>query len=58
VREVLVTSTVKDLVAGAPFVFSDRGVHELKGVGEWHLYAAGEAALGEAVGSLRSEAAR
>lgn len=41
--EVLVTSTVKELVAGAPFVFSDRGVHELKGADEWHLYAAREA---------------
>jgi class 3 adenylate cyclase len=30
--EVLVSSTVVDLVAGAAFVFEDRGVHELKGV--------------------------
>jgi len=37
---VLVSSTVKDLVAGAGFTFEDRGVHELKGVpGEWRLYA-------------------
>ena len=39
-REVLVSSTVKDLVAGSGLVFQERGVHELKGVpGEWRLYA-------------------
>ena len=39
--EVLVSSTVKDLVAGSGLCFTDRGVHTLKGVpGEWHLYAA------------------
>ena len=39
--EVLVSSTVKDLVAGSGLVFSDRGEHELKGVpGSWHLYSA------------------
>jgi class 3 adenylate cyclase len=38
--EVLVSSTVKDLVAGSGLEFEDRGVHELKGVpGEWRLYA-------------------
>ena len=38
--EVLVSSTVKDLVAGSGLVFEDRGEHELKGVpGSWHLYA-------------------
>ena len=38
--EVLVSSTVKDLVAGSGLVFEDRGAHELKGVpGEWRLYA-------------------
>jgi class 3 adenylate cyclase len=38
--EVLVSSTVKDLVAGSAIVFEERGVHELKGVpGEWRLYA-------------------
>jgi class 3 adenylate cyclase len=37
--EVLVSSTVKDLVAGSGLVFVDRGEHELKGVpGSWHLY--------------------
>ena len=39
--EVLVSSTVKDLVAGSEIRFQDRGSHELRGVpGEWHLYAA------------------
>jgi len=39
--EVLVSSTVKDLVAGSGLIFEDRGVEELKGVpGEWRLYAA------------------
>ena len=38
--EVLVSSTVKDLVAGSGIEFEDRGVHELKGVpGDWRLYA-------------------
>ena len=38
--EVLVSSTVKDLVAGSGFSFEDRGEHELKGVpGTWQLYA-------------------
>jgi class 3 adenylate cyclase len=37
--EVLVSSTVKDLVAGSGIRFSDRGVHSLKGVpGEWRLF--------------------
>jgi class 3 adenylate cyclase len=38
--EVLVSSTVKDLVAGSGIEFNDRGTHELKGVpGKWHLYS-------------------
>jgi pimeloyl-ACP methyl ester carboxylesterase len=38
--EVLVSRTVKDLVAGSGLEFSDRGVHELKGVPDtWQLYA-------------------
>ena len=38
--EVLVSSTVKDLVAGSGLVFEDRGEHTLKGVPEtWRLYA-------------------
>ena len=38
--EVLVSQTVKDLVAGSGIEFEDRGAQELKGVpGEWRLYA-------------------
>jgi class 3 adenylate cyclase len=37
--EVIVTSTVKDLVAGSGISFEDRGEHELKGVGPWRLYS-------------------
>ena len=38
--EVLVTSTVRDLVAGSGIEFADRGRHELKGVpGEWQVLA-------------------
>jgi peptide/nickel transport system substrate-binding protein len=43
--EVLVSSTVRDLSAGAGLRFEDRGVHQLKGVpGEWRVYAAVPAA--------------
>jgi class 3 adenylate cyclase len=38
--EVLVSSTVKDLVVGSGLEFDDRGSHELKGVpGEWRVFA-------------------
>jgi pimeloyl-ACP methyl ester carboxylesterase len=38
--EVLVSSTVKDLVAGSGIEFTERGLHELKGIpGEWTLFA-------------------
>jgi class 3 adenylate cyclase len=38
--QVLVSRTVKDLVAGSGLVFEDHGEHELKGVPDlWHLYA-------------------
>ncbi|HEX2032156.1 MAG TPA: adenylate/guanylate cyclase domain-containing protein [Actinomycetota bacterium] len=38
--QVLLSSTVKDLVAGSGIELEDRGVHQLKGVpGEWRLYA-------------------
>ena len=37
--EVLVSSTVKDLVAGSGLSFKDQGTRPLKGVpGDWHLY--------------------
>jgi len=38
--EVLVSSTVKDLVAGSGLSFQDRGIQSLKGIpGEWRLFA-------------------
>jgi class 3 adenylate cyclase len=38
--EVLVSSTVKDLVAGSGIEFRERGFVDLKGVpGEWRLYS-------------------
>jgi class 3 adenylate cyclase len=41
--EVLVSQTVKDLVAGSGFDLIDRGDHELKGVpGTWRVYAVAE----------------
>ncbi len=40
--EILVSSTVKELVVGSGLVFEDAGEHELKGVpGRWHLYQVG-----------------
>ena len=39
-QEIVVSNTVRELVAGSGHEFADRGVHELKGVpGEWHLYS-------------------
>ncbi len=39
--QVLLSQTVKDLVAGSGLTFDDAGEHELKGVPDrWHLYAA------------------
>lgn len=41
-NEVLVSQTVRDLVAGSGIAFDDRGTHELRGIpGEWRLYAVG-----------------
>jgi class 3 adenylate cyclase len=38
--EVLVSSTVKDLVVGSGIAFQERGAHELRGVpGEWQLFS-------------------
>ena len=38
--EILVSSTVKDLVAGSGIAFVERGDHALKGIpGHWKLYA-------------------
>jgi class 3 adenylate cyclase len=37
--QILVSQTVRDLVAGSGLVFEDAGEHELKGVPDrWHLY--------------------
>jgi class 3 adenylate cyclase len=37
--EIVVSSTVKDLVVGSGIRFRDRGVHVLRGVpGEWRLF--------------------
>lgn len=42
--EILVSSTVRDLVVGSPLQFAERGEHELRGVpGRWRIYAVGEA---------------
>ena len=39
-NDVLVSSTLRDLVIGSGLAFEERGAHELKGVpGEWHLFA-------------------
>ena len=58
--EVLVTSTVCDLIAGSTVPLLDRGSHRLKGVpGEWALAAAGDAVpLAEPVLPTRTPAAR
>ncbi len=38
--EILVSQTVRDLVAGSGLDFADRGAHDLKGVpGTWRVYA-------------------
>jgi class 3 adenylate cyclase/DNA-binding SARP family transcriptional activator len=47
-NEVLVSSTVRDLLAGAGLGFEDRGLRALRGIpGEWHLYAVDQRALKE-----------
>jgi class 3 adenylate cyclase/pimeloyl-ACP methyl ester carboxylesterase len=39
-NEVLVSSTIKDLVAGSGLTFDDRGTHRLKGIeDDWHIYS-------------------
>jgi class 3 adenylate cyclase len=43
-NEVLVSSTLRDLVIGSGVEFEDRGAHQLKGVpGEWRLFAVASA---------------
>jgi class 3 adenylate cyclase len=51
--EVLVSGTVFGTVVGGPFIFEDRGLHELKGVpGRWPLFALGMAESARAPDSL------
>jgi hypothetical protein len=65
-QEVIVSSTLRDLVAGSGHEFEDRGIHELKGVpGEWHLYSLvlprldeGAAVIGVEDDELRADAVR
>jgi class 3 adenylate cyclase len=39
-NDVLVSSTLRDLVIGSGIAFEDRGAHALKGVpGEWRIFA-------------------
>ncbi len=45
--EVLVSRTVKDLVAGSGIEFEDRGMHTLAGCGEWRLFAVQRATRGD-----------
>jgi class 3 adenylate cyclase len=43
-NDVLVSSTLRDLVIGSGLEFEDRGTHLLKDVpGEWHLFAVASA---------------
>jgi class 3 adenylate cyclase/pimeloyl-ACP methyl ester carboxylesterase len=52
--EVLVSQTVKDLVAGAGVEFEERGEHELKGVpGSWRLYSVADVSVRN--GRVRSQ---
>jgi class 3 adenylate cyclase len=44
-NDVLVSSTLRDLVIGSGLEFEERGAYELKGVpGEWRLFAVGPTA--------------
>jgi pimeloyl-ACP methyl ester carboxylesterase/class 3 adenylate cyclase len=45
--EVLVSRTVKDLVAGSGIEFEDRGIRVLAGCGEWRVFAVRQAAQGD-----------
>lgn len=45
--EVLVSRTVKDLVAGSGIEFEDRGIRVLAGCGEWRVFAVQRAARGD-----------
>ena len=46
--EVLVSRTVRDLVAGSGLEFADRGIHRLKGIpDEWQIFAVQQELDGE-----------
>lgn len=45
--EVLVSRTVKDLVAGSGIQFEEKGVRTLAGCGEWRLFAVQRATRGD-----------
>jgi class 3 adenylate cyclase len=46
-NDVLVSSTLRDLVIGSGLEFEDRGTHQLKGVpGEWRPFAVASAKSG------------
>jgi class 3 adenylate cyclase len=51
--EVLVSRTVKDLVAGSGIEFEPRGTPDLKGLGEWALYAVASAGQGSECAGLQ-----
>jgi class 3 adenylate cyclase len=54
--EVLVSQTVRDLVAGSGLSFADRGATALKGVpGEWRVYAVDGSATPDAIGPEDAE---
>jgi len=51
--EMLVSGTVKDLVAGSGITFEDRGAQVLKGIpGEWRLYAVASGELAWSAASI------
>jgi hypothetical protein len=57
--EVLVTSTVRDLVLGSGVEFADRGVHALKGVpGDWLVLAVAEDHISDQRAAVPSEEGR
>ena len=45
--EVLVSSTVKDLVAGSGIRFDDRGIRVMSDCGEWRLFSVQRSARGD-----------
>jgi class 3 adenylate cyclase len=54
--EVLLSSTVRDLVVGSNLRFAERGVHQLKGVpGDWALYALSTEDGSEAADGVQSD---